>query len=127
MKRTWENRASVTLGLGLETTRRSASLKLLDLAAMADCTPTHIANIEQKKTNPSQISIAKLAAALCRTPADLYMAGERELEKQILLAATARRDQAERQRDLETVLAVLEHLDRRDLVAVVAAVDKLSN
>ncbi len=127
MKRSWDNRATITLALGLETTRKTASLTMLDLAAKADCTPQHIANIEQSKTNPSQASIAKLAAALHRTPADLYMAGEREVEKQILVAATARRDQAQRERDLETVLAVLEHLDRKDLAAVAAAATKLSN
>ncbi len=127
MSRNWDNRASVTLALGLETTRKTASLKLFELATKAGCTPQHIANIEQRKTNPSQASIAKLAAALHRVPADLYVAGERELEKQTLLAARARRDQVQRERDLTTILDVLEHLDRKDLPAVAAAVARLSN
>ncbi len=126
MRRLLKNRASITLALGLESNRKAASLSRFDLAMRAECSPQQIARIEEMETNPSQAVIAKLAAALCRTPSDLYMAGELKLEEQTLLAARERRDFAQRERDLECVLEVVRHLERKDLEAVAESVEQLS-
>jgi transcriptional regulator with XRE-family HTH domain len=126
MRRTWDNRASVTLALGLESCRKEASLSRFDLAMRADCSPQQIARIEERQTNPSQALIARLAAALRRTPADLYMAGELKLDERTLLAARERRDLAQRQLDLDCVLQVMRDLDSQDLEAVREAADRMS-
>jgi transcriptional regulator with XRE-family HTH domain len=126
MPSSWDNRASITLALGLESCRKAASLSRFDLATRAGCSPQQIGRIEDKETNPSQALLAKLAAALYRTPADLYMTGELMLEDQTLLAARERRDSAQRERDLDCVLEVMRHLESKDLEAVVKAAAQMS-
>lgn len=125
MQRTLNNRASVTLALGLEAALQSASMTKLDLAAKAKCSPGHITDIEKRNKNPSQALISQLAAALGRTPADLYELGEQKLDEQTLEQAEQTRQRVARLRNREVVLEVLPDLGARGLRAVVSAASKL--
>jgi len=125
MRRELKNRASITLALGLEAARSSASMTKLDLAEEADCSPGHITDVEKRNKNPSQALISRLAAALGRTPADLYDLGEHKLDEQTLERAQLTRQRVERLRTRDVVLEVLPDLGTRDLQAIVSAASKL--
>jgi transcriptional regulator with XRE-family HTH domain len=125
MRRVLENRASITLALGLEAARASASLTKLDLAEKANCSASHITEIEKRYKNPSQALISRLAAALGLIPADLYELGEHKLDEQTLEQAQRTRQRMERLRTRGVILEVLPDLGARDLRALVSAASKL--
>ena len=87
MKRQLGNRASLTLALGLESARNRAGVTKIALATKTHSSPQNIALIEERRTNPAQSLIAKLAAELGKTPADLYLLGELKLEEDLVAVA----------------------------------------
>lgn len=121
MNGTLNNRASVTLALGLEMALELSSLTKLQLAAKADCSPGHITDIENCTKNPSQALVSRLAEALGRTPAELYELGELELDRQTLARAQRIRERVERLRNCQVVLEALRDFGARDLQAVISA------
>ncbi len=74
----------------------------------------------------TQALIADLAGGLRKSPSDLYLIGEMRLDEQTLEIARRRRRRIEQERDLETLLDVLERLEDGDLRTVTAAALKLS-
>ena len=125
MQRTLDNRASVTLALGLAEALTSASMSKLNLANKAGCSPGHITDIEKRIKNPSQALISQIAEALGRVPADLYDLGEQKLDEQTLEQAQRTRRRVERQRTRDVVLEVLPDLGTRGLEPVVSEASKL--
>ena len=126
MKESLNNRASLTLGLGLEACRKAAFLSRLELANRIGCSPQHITRIEEQQTNPAQALIADLATALGRTPSDLYLTGELQLDERALKAARRKRRRIEEERDLTAILEALRDLRRGDLRTIAEAVAHLS-
>jgi transcriptional regulator with XRE-family HTH domain len=125
MKRTMNNRASITLALGVKIARASLGLSKLDLADRAGCSPQHVTNVEDRLCNPSQKLIAELADALGKTPAELYQLGELKLEDETLEIVQRRRLRVRSRQDLEVILEAVEHLHRSHLTALVEATQKL--
>jgi transcriptional regulator with XRE-family HTH domain len=125
MKRTLENRASVTLALGLEAALAMSSMTKLVLAREARCSPGHITDIEKRTKNPSQALISRLAAALGMTPADLYDLGEQKLDEQTLEQARRTRQRLERLRTCDVLLDALAELGTGGLQTVVAKASQL--
>ncbi len=125
MKRTLENRASVTLALGVKMARASLELTRLDLANRAGCSAQHVTDIESRSRNPSQKLIAELADALGKTPAELYQLGELKLEEQTLEIVRRRRLRVLSRQDLTAILEAVQHLHRSHLTALVEATQKL--
>lgn len=125
MKGTLNNRASITLALGVKMARASLKLTRLKLAGRAGCSPQHVTDIESQTRNPSQKLIADLADAVGKTPAELYQLGELKLEEQTLEIVRRRRLRVRSRQDLEVILEAVEHLHRSHLAALVEAVQKL--
>lgn len=126
MKRQFGNRASLTLALGLESARNKAGVTKIALATKAHSSPQNIALIEERRTNPAQSLIAKLAAELGKTPADLYLLGELKLEEDLVAVAREQRLLVRRQGDLKAILETLSQLEAEDLQTIVTAAEKLS-
>ena len=126
MKRQLGNRASLTLALGLESARNTAGVSKLHLANRIHCTPQHIARVEERRTNPAQALIAKVAAELEKTPADLYLLGEMKLEEHLVSMAKEKRRQVQAERGREAILQVLPDLGAEDLHAIATAAMKLA-
>ena len=125
MQRTLDNRASVTLALGLREALTLASMSKLDLANKAGCSPGHINDIEKRTKNPSQALISQIAEALGRIPVDLYELGEQKLDEQTLEQAQRTRQRVEKLRTRDVILEVLPDLGNRGLEDVVEAASRL--
>jgi transcriptional regulator with XRE-family HTH domain len=126
MKKPLDNRASVTLALGLQSSRRAVGINKLDLANRIGCTPQHILRIEDRQTNPAQALIADLAGALAKTPSGLYQAGELRLDEKTMDAARRKRRRIEQERDLAAILEALRGLEPGDLQTIVEVAVQLS-
>jgi transcriptional regulator with XRE-family HTH domain len=125
MKRTLNNRASVTLALGVTMARASLGLSKLQLAERAGCSPQHVTDIEGRTRNPSQKLIADLADAVGKTPMEVYQLGEMKLEEQTLEIVRQRRERVRSRQDLEAILEAVQHLRRSHLAALLEAAQKL--
>lgn len=66
-----DNIVLLELGNKVRTQRKKKKLSQRELAALADLTPSQVANIEQGKTNIKFVSLMKLLWALECEPNDL--------------------------------------------------------
>ncbi len=127
MKRPKENRASVTLSLGVQMARVCLGLNKLELSNRAGCSAQHVTEIEGRTCNPSQKLISELADAVGKTPAELYQLGELKLEEETLEIVRKRRLRVRSRQDLEVILEVVRHLHRPHLLTLIEAAKKQLN
>jgi transcriptional regulator with XRE-family HTH domain len=125
MAGTLDNRASITLALGLEAALAASSMTKQQLAHKARCSPGHVTEIEKRIKNPSPALVSRIAAALGMKPVDLYELGEQKLDEQAVEIAWQTRRRMERLRTRQVVLEVLPDLGARDLRAIVSAASAL--
>ena len=121
----FDNRASITLALGLEATLAESGVTRHEIADRIGCSPQYVTELLKRRRNPSQTILSQLAEILGRTPAALYHRGELALEEQNVVEAKKRRREVERRQNREAILAVLPQLPQSDLDAIAAAAVEL--